>query len=119
MADPPTALESNDDAGVRAGHEPKRSTRRRIVVLGIVVVKLAVVAIILILPSGLAISLGAVHGVALLVLLASAAVTLVVLKLRGGAMRPELSHRLRYQHGPVPAWGRRKVSGILKNREDR
>jgi SAM-dependent methyltransferase len=48
-------LESHHDAGVPAGHEPKRPRRRRIAVWGIAA-KLAIVAIILILPSGSAIS---------------------------------------------------------------
>ena len=84
-------LESHD-AGMPTGHEPRRPRRRRITVLGIIAVKFAIVGLILILPSGLAISFGAAHGVALLMLLVSAAVTLAVLKLRGRAGRSELSH---------------------------
>lgn len=116
MADPPAAPDPNDDTGVRAGRESMRRRRHWVLVLRIMLVKLAVVALLLILPSGLAISLGAAHGVALLLLLVSAAATLVLYRLRGKTLRPALSHRPPYGHGLVPAWGRRKISRMLKNR---
>jgi hypothetical protein len=50
------------------------------VALGVVAAKLAIIALILVLPSGLAIGLGAAHGVALLVAAVVAAVSLLVIK---------------------------------------
>lgn len=79
MADPFPARHSNDGAGVGS----MRLRRRWVVVLGIILVKLGIIALLLVLPPALAISLGAAHGVALLVLLVSAAVTLLVYKRRG------------------------------------
>jgi hypothetical protein len=65
------------------GHagDPATSTRgrRRRMALGVVVAKLAIVALVLVLPSGLAIGLGAAHGVALLIT-AVGAVSLLVFK---------------------------------------
>lgn len=77
------------DAGVAL--EPPRRRRGWVALLGIILVKLGIVAAVLILPSGLALSLGAGHAVALLVLLVAAAVTALVFKLRGKPLRPLLS----------------------------
>ncbi len=77
MADLPPYPASNDDTGDDTGVGPGReSTRRRprwVMVFGIILVKLGVIALILVLPFELAISLGAAHGVALLVLLVATA----------------------------------------------
>src|SRR5919112_386722 len=67
-------------------------------VFGIILVKLGVITLILVLPFGLAISLGAAHGVAMLGLLVVAAVTLLVYKLRGRTLPPALSHQLPRGH---------------------
>ena len=87
MADLPPAPGSNDDTGddtgVGHGREAMRRRPRWVMVFGIILVKLEVIALILVLPFGLAISLGAAHGVALLVLLVAVAVTLLAYKLRG------------------------------------
>jgi hypothetical protein len=109
MADLPPAPGSNDDTGDDTGVGPGRgSTRRRprwVMVFGIILVKLGIIALILVLPFGLAISLGATHGVALLVLLVVAAVTLLVYKLRGRTLHPARSHR--------PPCGHRFVLGCI------
>ena len=60
------------------GHRPRRHLGHRSVAL-IVVVKVAIVVAVLALPSWLAISLGAAHGVAL-ALVALAAVGLLVVR---------------------------------------
>jgi hypothetical protein len=57
---------------------PGTRSRRRRVALGVVTAKVAIVALILVLPSGLAIGLGAAHGVALLVAGVAAVSLLVV-----------------------------------------
>jgi hypothetical protein len=77
------------DAGA-PGESPRRH-RGSLVLLGIILVKLGILAAIVILPSGLALSLGAGHAVVLLVLLVAAAVTAVVYRLRGKPLRPALN----------------------------
>jgi hypothetical protein len=81
MADLPPG--SSDDTGVGPGRGSARRRPRWMMLFGIILVKLGVIALILVLPFGLAISLGAGHGIALLVLLVVAAVTLLVHKLWG------------------------------------
>src|SRR5215216_1770869 len=97
MADlPPTSGSNNDtgdDTGVGTGRGSTRRRPRWVMVFGIILIKLGVIALILVLPFGLMISLGAAPGVALLVLLVVAAVTLLVYKLRGRTLHPALSHR--------------------------
>lgn len=84
----------NATADTGARHQRRhQGPRRHWMILGIVLLKLAILAVVLALPSGLALSLGAAHGVILLVLLGSAAVVLAVFKLRGKPL-PTLSHRL-------------------------
>jgi hypothetical protein len=68
--------------GPDPGVAPEPSRRRRVPLLGIILVKLGIVAAILVLPSGLAISLGAGHAVALLVLLGAAALTTLSVRVR-------------------------------------
>jgi hypothetical protein len=120
MADLPPAPGSNDDTGDDTGVGPDHgSTRRRarwMVVFGIILIKLAVIALILVLPFGLAISLGAAHGIALLVLLVVAAVTLLVYKLRGRTLHPALSHRPPRGHRFVLSWWSAKVARIFNNK---
>lgn len=120
MADLPPAPGSNDDTSDDTGMGPGRgSTRRRprwMMVFGIILVKLGVIALILVLPFGLAISLGAAHGVALLVLLVVAAVTLLVYKLRGRTLHPALSHRPPRGHRFVLGWWSAKVARIFNNK---
>jgi hypothetical protein len=77
----------------RPGHESTRRRRRWLVVAGTILVKLGILAVILVLPSGVALSFGAAHGVVLLVLLVSAAVAVLVFKLRGKTLPFTLSHR--------------------------
>jgi hypothetical protein len=57
------------------------------VALAAVAVKLAIVAVVLVVPSGLAVSLGAAHGVAMLVVLVAAVVLLLVARRRGVTKR--------------------------------
>ncbi len=71
--------------------EPGSPKPRRHLLLGIIVAKVAIIALILMLPSGLALSLGASHIVVLAVLLVAAAATAIVLKRRGKPLRPSLS----------------------------
>ena len=117
MTDPLPAPGSNNDTGDDTGVGPGRgSTRRRprwVMVFGIILVKLGVIALLLILPFGLAISLGAAHGVALLVLLVVAAVTLLVYKLRGRTLPPVLSHRPSRGHRLILGWWSAKVARIF------
>ena len=120
MADLPPAPGSNDNTGDDTGVRPGRgSTGRRprwMMVFGIILVKLGVIALLLILPFGLAISLGAAHGVALLVLLVVAAVTLLVYKLRGRTLHPALSYRPPRGHRFVLGWWSTKVARIFNNK---
>ena len=121
MADLPPAPGSNHDTGDDTGVRPGRgSTRRRarwVMVFGIILVKLlGVIALILVLPFGLAISLGAAHGVALLVLLVVAAVTLLVYKLRGRTLPPALLHRPPRGHRFILGWCSAKVARIFNNK---
>ena len=120
MADLPPAPGSNDDTGDGTGvGTGGGSTRRRprwVIVLGIILVKLGVIALILVLPFGLAISLGAAHGVALLVLLVVAAVTLLVYKLRGRTLHPTLLHRPPRGHRFILGWWSSKVAKIFNNK---
>jgi hypothetical protein len=60
--------------------------------VGIVAAKLAVVAVVVVLPSGLALSIGAVHAAGMLVVLAAAVVALLVVRRRGGRWRVVLAH---------------------------
>ena len=117
MTDPPPAPGSNNDTGDDTGVGPGRgSTRRRprwVMVFGIILVKLGVIALLLILPFGLAISLGAAHGVALLVLLVVAAVTLLVYKLWGRTLHPALLHRPPRGHRLILGWWSAKVARIF------
>jgi len=117
MADRPAASGSNDDTGDDTGVGTGRgSTRRRlrwVMVFGIILIKLGVIALILVLPFGLMISLGAAHGVALLVLLVVAAVTLLVYKLRGRTLHPALLHRPPRGHRFILGWWSAKVARIF------
>ena len=120
MADLPPAPGSNDNTGDDTGVLPGRgSTRRRprwMMVFGIILVKLGVIALLLILPFGLAISLGAAHGVALLVLLVVAAVTLLVYKLRDRTLPPALSHWPPRGHRFGLGWWSAKVARIFNDK---
>jgi len=120
MADLPPAPTSNDDTGDDTSVGPGRGSTRRIprwvVVFGIVLVKLGVIALLLTLPFGLAISLGAAHGVALLVLLVVAAVTLLVYKLRGRTLPPALSRRPSRGHRFGLGWWSAKMARIFNNK---
>ena len=119
MADLPPAPGSNDtgdNTGVGTCRGSMRRIPRRVMVFGIIVVKLGVIALLLVLPFGLAISLGAAHGVALLVLLVVAAVTLLVYKLRGRTLHPALLHRPPRGHRLILGWWSAKVARILNNK---
>lgn len=67
--------------GYSGSNDPTAGTRgrRHRVALGVVAAKLAIIALILVLPSGLAIGLGAAHGAVVLVA-AVGAVSLLVIK---------------------------------------
>src|SRR5215207_1991876 len=117
MADLPPAPGSNDDdTGVGPGRGSTRRRPRWVVVFGVILVKLGIIALLLVLPFGLAISLGAGHGVTLLVLLVVAAVTPLVSKLRGRTLPPALSHRPPRGHRFVPSWWSAKVARIFNNK---
>jgi hypothetical protein len=75
-------------------HNEDDRTRRRRVALGVIAAKLAIVALLLVLPSGLAIGFGAAHGVALLIAAVTAALLLVF---KRDSSLPFLRHR---PHGP-------------------
>jgi len=117
MADlPPTSGSNNDtgdDTGVGTGRGSTRRRPRWVMVFGIILIKLGVIALILVLPFGLMISLGAAHGVALLVLLVVAAVTLLVYKLRGRTLHPALLHRPPRGHRFILGWWSAKVARIF------
>jgi hypothetical protein len=73
---------------------PPGTARRRprwAVISGLLLAKVLIIAGIVLLPSGLAISLGAAHGIVLLVVGGSAAVALLVARRRGGSVRPASS----------------------------
>lgn len=74
-----------------------RRHRRRWVAIGLVAAKLAVVAAIVLVPSGLAVSLGAAHAVAMVFLLVAGAVAVLVTRRRGRSVRG-LLHRLGGRH---------------------
>jgi hypothetical protein len=120
MADLPPTPGSNDDTDDDTDMGTGRgSTRRRprwVMVFGIILIKLGVVALILLLPFGLAISLGAAHGVVLLVLLVVAAVTLLVYKLRGRTLHPALLHRPPRGHRLILGWWSTKVARIFNSK---
>lgn len=116
MADLPPDPGSNDDTGVGPGRGSTRRRPRWVMVFGIILVKLGVIALILVLPLGLTISLGVAHGVALLVLLVVAAVTLLVYKLRGSTLHPALLHRPPRGHRFILGWWSAKVARILNNK---
>src|SRR5215207_7932702 len=114
MADLPPAPGSNDDdTGVGPGRGSTRRRPRWVMVFGIILIKLGVIALILVLPFGLTISLGAAHGVALLVLLVVAAVPLLVYKLRGRTLHPALLHRPPRGHRLILGWWSAKVARIF------
>jgi hypothetical protein len=59
---------------------------------GVVAAKLVVVAVVLVLPSGLALSIGAAHAAGMLAVLTAAVVALLVARRRGGPWRAALAH---------------------------
>ena len=77
----------------RRHHDSARRPDTRIrlhrMALWVVPAKLAVVALLLVLPSGLAIGLGAAHGVAVLI---AGVVALALMMARRGRRRPAVSH---------------------------
>jgi hypothetical protein len=111
VADPPSAPDSRDDAGVGPGGESMRQRRHRVAALWIILVKAIIVATILVLPSGLTISLGAAHDVALLVLLLTAALVLMVWRPAAKTLKSALSHRWPHRHRSVPArrWPKARI----------
>jgi hypothetical protein len=108
---------TGDDTGVRPGCGSTRRRPRWVMVFGIILIKLGVVALLLVLPFELAISLGAAHGVALLVLLVVAAVPLLVYKLRGRTLPPTLVCRPSRGHRLILGWWSAKVARIFNNKE--
>ena len=58
--------EPSDDAG---NHSPGATRRRRHWVLPVIAVKAAIVAVVVLLPSGVAIGLGAAHAIAVVAVL--------------------------------------------------
>ena len=116
MADLPPAPGSNDDTGVGPGRGSTRRRPRWVMVFGIILVKLGIITLLLVLPFGLAISLGAAHGVALLVLLVVAAVMPLVNKLRGRTLPPARSHRPPRGHRFALGWWSAKVASIFSHK---
>jgi hypothetical protein len=110
MDEPTLDPDSTGDVG-RAPASTRRKRPRTMLL--VILAKAAIVVLFLALPSGLAISLGAAHGVALLVLLVVAAVALVASKRWGRTRRLELPHRPPHGHEPAPAWARRAVTRNL------
>jgi hypothetical protein len=68
-------------------HEPPPGSRRRHLILPVVAIKVAFVALVVLLPSGLAIGLGVAHGIAALVVLV--ALSAIVFVRRRSAHRAE------------------------------
>jgi hypothetical protein len=89
------------------------------VISGILLAKVLIIAGIVLLPSGLAISLGAAHGIVLLVVGGSAAVALLVARRRGRSARsarsasPHSAHH-GHGHGSLFALGSRLMTKIFK-----
>lgn len=102
MTDPHPNPDSHDDPSVGHGHGSTTSGRPRAIVFGIILVKLSIVALILLLPSWLGISLAVGHGAVLLALVA-AAVALSVPRLRRRVLGPTRSRRPPHAHGIGPA----------------
>jgi hypothetical protein len=113
--DVPVATPHHHDhtSATDAGHAPgsSRWTRRRLVLM--ILTKLGLVALLLVLPAGLAISLGAAHVVVVLLIVAGGAVALVIRKRRGSAPRAARSHRFLQSTDPL-----RRAADIIKNRSD-
>ncbi|MDX5961939.1 hypothetical protein SIM91_01020 [Rhodococcus opacus] len=103
MTDPHPDPDSHDDPGVGDGHGSTTRGRPRVIVFGIILVKLGIIALILLLPGWLGISLAVGHGAVLVVLLVAAAVTLSVPGLRGRLLGPTRSRRPPHAHGIGPA----------------
>jgi hypothetical protein len=103
----------HDHQATDAGHPPgsSRWTHRRLVL--IILTKLGLVALLLVLPAGLAISLGAAHVVIVLLIVAGGAVALVIRRSRGSAPRAARSHRFLQSTDPL-----RRAADIIKNRRD-
>lgn len=81
---------------------PPGTGRRRprwMVISGILLAKVLLIAGLVLLPSGLAISLGTAHGVALLVVGGSAAVALLAARRWGRSSRPAPPHQAHHGHG--------------------
>jgi hypothetical protein len=99
---------------------PPGPTRRRprwLVISGILLAKVLIIGAVVLLPAGLTISLGAVHGVALLVLGGSVAAALLVAGRRGTSSRPEPIHGPHHGHRSVFARRRRHATKTFKDGE--
>ena len=82
MTDPSRYPDSSGETGVGSGSGSGSSRPRWVKVLGFILVKIGIIALALVLFSGLRIPLMAGHGGALLMLLVATGVTLLVYKLR-------------------------------------
>lgn len=69
---------------------PTRRIHHRLAL--ILLIKLGMVALLLVLPAGVAISFGAAHAAVLLLVLAAGAGALVIRRRRGSTSRPGPSH---------------------------
>ena len=97
-----------------ARHRPGR----RVVSL-ILLAKVLIIGGLVLLPSGVAISVGAAHGVALVVVGMGVAAVLLGARRRGGSRGPGPLHPPRLGHGPrsVLALARRHAAKIFRNGE--
>jgi hypothetical protein len=80
---PSLAASTTGDGGALPGSgssEPVDKRRRWLVISGIVVAKLAIIAVVVLLPTSLALSLGAAHGLVMVVLPVSGVVGWLVLR---------------------------------------
>lgn len=109
--------------GARATRQQGAAWRRSrwLVVSGVLLVKASIIAGLVLLPSGLAISLGVAHGLVLLVVGGGVVAALLVARRRGAA-RPALAHRAHQgygrRHGLAFLSGRRHANRLVEEGED-
>lgn len=111
-------------AGARVTRRPGAARRRSrwLILSGVLLVKALIIAGLVLLPSGVAISLGVTHGVVVLVVGAGVVAALLVTRRQGASSRPALAHRIHQgdgrRHDMDFLSARRHLSMIVKDRED-